>query len=327
MKVRYSNRLAAAIVVAINTPQMSVAQSSSSANGQEEIEEIIVSGAFRTTKAETLLPISVISGEEYRQRVTNSLGDTLKNEVGINSASYGTGVAQPIIRGQTGNRVEVLQNGIALTDVANQSPDHTNSLEPLLADGLEIVRGPSTLLYGSGAIGGVVNVLDNRIPEQLVDQTNFQLEQNYNSVNEEDKTVFRLDSSFGNFGVHLDYFSRENENVEIDGFAIDEEAVEGLEALTHAYMDGDDHDDHDDDHGDDHDDHDDDHDDHDDHGDHDDLDDHVDHEEMENTNGFIGNSNGEAEGGAADSLLLVTRAFLDFHTALMRATMAFPWHT
>ena len=93
MKVRYSNRLAAAIVVAINTPQVSVAQSSSSASGQQEIEEIIVSGAFRTTKAETLLPISVISGEEYRQRVTNSLGDTLKNEVGINSASYGTGVA------------------------------------------------------------------------------------------------------------------------------------------------------------------------------------------------------------------------------------------
>ena len=68
------------------------------------------------------------------------------------------------------------------SDVANQSPDHTNSPEPLLADGVEIVRGPSTLLYGSGAIGGVVNVLDSRIPEQLVDQTNFQLEQNYNSV-------------------------------------------------------------------------------------------------------------------------------------------------
>ena len=233
MKVRYSNRLAAAIVVAINTPQVSVAQSASSGNGQQEIEEIIVSGAFRTTRAETLLPISVISGEEYRQRVTNSLGDTLKNEIGINSASYGTGVAQPIIRGQTGNRVEVLQNGIALTDVANQSPDHTNSLEPLLADGLEIVRGPSTLLYGSGAIGGVVNVLDNRIPEQLVDQTNFQLEQNYNSVNEEDKTVFRLDSSFGNFGVHLDYFSRENENVEIDGFAIDEDLSKILSKIPH----------------------------------------------------------------------------------------------
>ena len=237
MKVRYSNRLAAAIVVAVNTPQIAVAQSLSPSSGQQEIQEVVVTSAFRTTLAETLLPITVLTGDEYRQRVTNSLGDTLKNQVGINSASYGTGVAQPIVRGQTGNRVAVLQNGIALTDVANQSPDHANSLEPLLADGLEIVRGPSTLLYGSGAIGGVVNVIDSRIPEQLVDQTNFQLEQNYNSVNEEDKTVFRLDSSFGNLGVHLDYFTRENDNVDIDGFAMDEEAIEALEALTHAYMD------------------------------------------------------------------------------------------
>ena len=170
MKVRYSNRLAAAIVVAINTPQVSVAQSTSSANGQQEIEEIVVSGAFKTTKAETLLPISVITGDEYRQRVTNSLGDTLKNEIGINNSSYGTGVG--------------------LTD--HSRPDRQPyqyfwDCEPMLP--IRVIGSPafvsrwrrnsswSIYLAGSGAIGGVVNVLDSRIPEQMIDQTNFQLEQ------------------------------------------------------------------------------------------------------------------------------------------------------
>jgi iron complex outermembrane receptor protein len=300
VKFVFPYRVASVLVIG-SASTLSAAQDEAPMHEDERIDEIIITAPFAESQAETMLPINVISGEELREKVTNSLGDTLKNEIGVNSASFGSGVGQPIIRGQTGNRVSVLQNGIALTDASRVSPDHGNGVEPLLADRLEIVRGPSTLLYGSGAIGGVVNVIDNRIPETLPGQTDFQLEQNYNSVNNENKTVFRLDSSIGNVGIHLDYFNRDNDNVEIDGFAIDEIGVERLEELTAAFI-GDDHDDdhHDDDHHDD-DHHDDDHD-----------DDNHDEEEFENTNGFIGNSNGEAKGGTAGFSFVGDQGFFGF---------------
>ena len=292
MRIVYPTRIAIAVALA-STSFLAGAQEPRPLHEEERIEEIIITGAFAGTRAETMLPITVLSGEELREKVTNSLGDTLKNELGVHNASFGVGVGQPILRGQTGNRVAVLQNSISITDASSLSPDHANATESLLADRLEIVRGPSTLLYGSGAIGGVINVIDNRIPEKLTDETNFQIEQNYNSVSREDKTVLRFDGSIGNFGVHLDYFTRENENVKIDGFAIDEDAVERLEELTHSFM-GDDHEeDHDD-----HDDHEEDHDDH--------------EEEVPNTNGFIGNSNGEAEGGTAGFSFVGDQGFFGF---------------
>ena len=222
---------------------------------EDQIEEILVSSALNETVADTVHPVTVLSGDELRQKVGNTLGETLANEPGINIMSYGTGVGQPIIRGQTGNRVSVLQNSVGVTDMSAQSPDHANAVEPVLADRIEVLRGPATLLYGSGAIGGIVNVIDNRIPSELVEETNFVVEQSHNTVNNEDKTVVRLDASAGSFGFHFDGFKRKNDNVDIDGWAIDEFALEELEEKMHEAieaMHGDDHDDHDDDHDDEH---------------------------------------------------------------------------
>ncbi len=269
------------------------AQETGSAHQEDRLEQIVVTAPFEQSEAETMLPIGILSGEALRENVANSLGDTLKNEIGINSASFGPGVGQPIIRGQTGNRVSVLQNGVGVTDVSNMSQDHANGVEPLLADRIEIIRGPSTLLYGSGAVGGVVNVIDNRIPEILTDQTNFQLEQSYNSVNEEHKTVIRLDSSLGNFGIHLNAFTRDNENVDIKGFAIDESAVERLEELTALVI-----------------------------GENVEVE--YEEEEFENTNGFIGNSDGEAEGGTAGFSYVGDRGFLGFAVSLLDNNYGLP---
>ena len=144
---------------------------------EDRLESIVITAPFQASEGQTALPIGILSGEALREKATNSLGDTLKNEIGIANASFGPGVGQPIIRGQTGNRVSILQNGISLTDASNVSPDHANGTETLLADRIEVIRGPSTLLYGSGAVGGVVNVIDNRIPSQLVDHPHLQIEQ------------------------------------------------------------------------------------------------------------------------------------------------------
>lgn len=277
-----SLRQAISIALVGSTSGWVAAQEVGAAHEEDRLEEIVVSAPFAQSEAETALPVGILSGEAFREKVANSLGDTLKNEIGVNSASFGSGVGQPIIRGQTGNRVSVLQNGVGLTDASTMSPDHANAVEPLLADRLEVVRGPSTLLYGSGAVGGIVNVIDGRIPETLIDETSFQLEQNYNSANEENKTVVRLDTSLGNFGIHLAASTRENDNVDIKGFAIDEDALEELEKLTAEVL-GEEHEEHEE---------------------HD--------EDSVNTKGFIGNSDGEAQSGTAGFSWVGDRGFLGF---------------
>ena len=251
------------------------------AHNEDMLEEIVVTSAFGTSEAETAMPIGILSGEALREKAGNSLGATLQNEIGVNVASYGPGVGQPLIRGQGGNRVKVLQNSVGVIDVAAQSPDHANGAEALVAERIEVVRGPATLLYGSGAVGGVVNVIDNRIPTRLVEETEFQIEQSHNSVNDENKTIFSLDASSGSFGFHLNGFKRKNNNVEIDGLAIDELAMEELEEHVEETL-GMHHDDHDD------------------------------HEDGEftNTNGFIGNSDSEASGVTAGFSYVTDRGFI-----------------
>jgi len=250
--------------------------------GGDQITEIVVTSPFQETAAETAMPVGVLAGDVLREHIGNSLGDTLKNEIGVASASFGTGVGLPVIRGQSANRVKVLSNGVGVTDVSNASPDHANAVNVALAERLEVIRGPSTLLYGSSAIGGVVNVIDNRIPERLPEKTGFIVQQMHNTVSSQDETLIHVDGAVGNVAFHFDTYLSRNDNVEIGGYAIDEGAVEALEELFHERFEEEHHDD-------DHDDHDHDHDEH----------GHDEHEEeVENTFGFIGNSDGESSGGS-----------------------------
>ncbi len=258
-----------------------------------DFQEIVVSAPFEDREAETALPITVLSGEALQEEVANSLGETLKRQIGVNSASFGPGVGQPIIRGQTARRVMSLANSVGVTDVAAVSPDHVNAVEAILADRIEVVRGPSTLLYGSGAIGGVVNVIDSRIPETLVEDTNFVIQQTRDTVNDENKTIVRLDASAGNFAFHLDAFRRENDNVEIKGFAIDEASVERLEELVAEHLEEEGH--------------------HEEEGHDEEGHDEEGHEEeFENTNGFIGNSDGESDGGTLGFSWIGDNGFIGF---------------
>ena len=113
------------------------------------------------------LPALVLSGNDLIERRQGTLGDTLNGLPGIHSDTFGGGASRPVIRGQTAPRVKVLSDGSELMDASNISPDHAVTTEPLLADRIEVLRGPATLLYGGGAIGGVVNVLDSKIPTAI----------------------------------------------------------------------------------------------------------------------------------------------------------------
>jgi outer membrane receptor protein involved in Fe transport len=109
----------------------------------------------------------VPQGEALRQQLANSLGETLARTPGIANASLGENVGRPVIRGLQGTRVGVLSNSMAVSDASAVSQDHAVSVEPFLAHQIEVLRGPSTLLYGSGAMGGVVNMVSPTIPQSI----------------------------------------------------------------------------------------------------------------------------------------------------------------
>lgn len=185
-----------------------------------ELEEIVVSAPFQRKEAETALPVNVLSGERLRKEVGNTLGDTLGNQPGVTSSSFGSGVGLPVIRGLSGNRVQVMQDGISALDASAVSPDHSNGVEAILAERIEVVRGPATLLYGNGAIGGVVNVMDNRIPDDLPAKPTFIFEQRHDSVSDQDTSVVRFDSAAGPLAFHVDGLYRDSNNIEVPGSPI-----------------------------------------------------------------------------------------------------------
>ncbi len=186
------------------------------------LKEVVVSDPMQKSMASSAKPVTVLHDEELRLKSSGTIGETLKQELGVHGQSFGPGVGLPVIRGQSGPRVRVLSNGLGVNDASQASPDHASGSVPLLAQRIEILRGPATLLYGSGAIGGVVNVIDNRIPMFVPDKLiGGAFEQKYNSVSDETSTTLQLDGGFGKFAYHLDGFYRENDNVDIGGFAID----------------------------------------------------------------------------------------------------------
>lgn len=192
----------------------------------QELDNLIISTPLEQSTANTALPVSILSGDELRMKAASTVGETLQNEPGITNQSFGPGVGQPVIRGQSGPRVHVLQNSLGSLDVSSLSPDHANSTESLWAERIEVIRGPATLLYGSGAIGGIVNVLDNRIPDAIPENiVQGAVEQRYNTVNEGKSTAFKLDGGKGMLAWHLDGFYRDSINLQIPGNALDEAAI------------------------------------------------------------------------------------------------------
>jgi len=195
-------------------------------HSESNIEEMIVTSTLHRSRADTAMPVNILAGEELREKVAATLGEMLQDQVGVTTASFGVGVGSPVIRGQGGNRVQVLQGGIGNIDASAISADHANSLEPALAERIEVIRGPATLLYGNGAIGGVVNVIDNRIPTSVPSEVTGILESRYNSASDQQVTVGRLEGGAGNIAWHLDGVYRESNDVEVPGFAINPKTVD-----------------------------------------------------------------------------------------------------
>jgi iron complex outermembrane receptor protein len=131
-------------------------------------EDIIITG-FRRNREDVLSGTSVVSGEELSRDMRPTIGETLARQPGVSATSFGPNASRPILRGFQGERIRILTDGIGSLDVSNTSVDHAVAINPLTAERIEVLRGPSALLFGSAAIGGVVNVIDARIPRRLPD--------------------------------------------------------------------------------------------------------------------------------------------------------------
>ncbi|MBP6057449.1 MAG: TonB-dependent receptor [Nitrosomonas sp.] len=168
---------------------------------------------------EMALPVTVLQGDNLRRKREVSLGDTVANELGVTSSSFGPGAGRPIIRGLDGPRIQVMENGVGTMDISSLSPDHAVTVETLNASQIEILRGPATLLYGGGATGGVVNVVTDRIPNRLFKAPEGNAEIRGNTATEEKAGSFNVNKSFGQMSWSLGAFKRKTEDYAIPGQA------------------------------------------------------------------------------------------------------------
>lgn len=208
--------LTAAIVLASGTTVAQKHQHSEAG----EIEEVNVK-AHPLHEKGLSQSIDVLRGSELSDALQSSLGATLAAQPGIRSANFGAAVGRPVIHGLGGPRVKTTQDQIDTLDVSVTSTDHAVAVEPFIAEQITILKGASTLLYGSGAIGGVVDIETGRIPEKRnEDGTSGRLELRAGDNQDTRTGAGRLDGNLGSaFAWHLDAFSKESDDYDIPGFA------------------------------------------------------------------------------------------------------------
>jgi len=183
-------------------------------------ELVITAAPIPRAISELSQPISVVEGRELMLQQSSQLGDVLSNEAGISQSSFGPGASRPVIRGLAADNIRILENGLGLLDASSVSPDHAVSLEPMLTKRIEVIRGPAALLYGPTAIGGVVNALTNRIPEEALDTAvHGSVEGRGESVNDGGAGVAFVEGGYNGFNLHLDGFYRDSDDVSIPGYA------------------------------------------------------------------------------------------------------------
>ncbi|WP_232471022.1 TonB-dependent receptor [Caballeronia hypogeia] len=164
-------------------------------------------------------PSSELDGNALALRRADSLGETLNGLPGVSTTTYGPMVGRPIIRGMDGDRIRLLQNGVAAFDASSLSYDHAVPQDTLSVERIEIVRGPAALLYGGNAIGGVVNTIDNRIPRDPLDGVSGQVDASYGGANNARAGAAQVEGGNGRFAFHVDAFDRETSTERIPGFA------------------------------------------------------------------------------------------------------------
>ena len=184
------------------------------------LPEVIVTGnPLGSDLFDLASPASVVRGEELFRLRRSTLGDTLDGLPGVAATGFGPNASRPVIRGLDGDRIRLLQNGSGMLDASSLSFDHAVSIDPLVIESAEVVRGPAALFYGGSAVGGVVNVIDNRIPQAAVKGVNGRVEGRFGGADQEKAGAAVFEAGNGSLALHADVYSRDTDDLKIKGFA------------------------------------------------------------------------------------------------------------
>ena len=185
-----------------------------------ELEAVVVTAAPIAIDTRSMAqPAGVLSGAELTLALAPTIGETLSGTPGVQSTFFGPAASRPVIRGLGGDRVRVLTDGLAMLDASGLSEDHAVAIDPALADQVEVLRGPATLLHGSGAAGGLVNIVTNRLHRHVHDSPNGLVEARGDSALGEKAVAGRFDTGAGSLALHVDGAWRDTGDYEIPGFA------------------------------------------------------------------------------------------------------------
>lgn len=204
------HRCALALAVALSPAafaQEAAAPDMSSAPRSSTLDKVVITGSALGS-GELAVPVSVLTGDELVLKRGSSLGDTLNSQPGVSSSYFGPNANRPMIRGMEGERVRILSNAGASLDASTLSFDHALPIDPLIIERIEVLRGPGALPYGGGAVGGVVNTLDNRIPKQRLDGPSGALELRLGGAQSEAGGAALAETGNGRYALHVDAFGR-----------------------------------------------------------------------------------------------------------------------
>lgn len=184
--------------------------------------DIIVTALVNRSLDDALGGVSVVAGDQLARELRGTIGETLSRQPGVSATSFGPSASRPVLRGLQGERVRVLTDGIGSFDVSNTSADHAVAINPLTAERIEVVRGPAALLYGSSAIGGVVNVVDARIPHKIPDESvHIEGIATYGSAADERTLSGKVEAPLGGgFVAHIDGSWSKTDDLRTGGFIL-----------------------------------------------------------------------------------------------------------
>jgi iron complex outermembrane receptor protein len=173
----------------------------------ERLQQVTVTGNA-LGNAEGIQAVQVLQGEELLMHAQSTLGETLVTTPGVSSSYFGPNASRPIIRGMDGDRIKILNNSASSHDVSALSNDHAVPSDPLTVERIEVLRGPSAIIYGGSAVGGVVNLIYNRIPTQPMEGLSGKADVGWSTVNKESRAAVMLESGNERYGLHVDAFGR-----------------------------------------------------------------------------------------------------------------------
>ncbi len=201
----------------------------------KELPPVVVTGnPLGSELFELVQPVSVLDGQNLFQLRRSTIGETLNGLPGVSSTGFGPNASRPVIRGLDSDRIRILQNGTGVQDASSLSFDHAVAVDPMVIERAEVVRGPAALLYGGSAVGGVVNVIDNRIPQIGITGFTGRAETRYGGAEREKASGIVLEAGNGRVALHADAYTRDTDNLKIKGPNISPrlQAIDPARAVT-----------------------------------------------------------------------------------------------